>query len=192
MGCQLGWNWSWHSFIPLAIPAHKTHCWALTWKTCNWECAYAVGFPVLAEGLDMLILRNSATNGKCPFGGKELCWMNVWCLIPQQFNCADWRPLLPAGWGERFWLRASVIGRVVRVMPHLLIIPWHFALQQREIKKNISQGTSKVFNICQSYHVSSLTPHRCMRNTVCCLHRNSLQTMNLSVWNVEENLIGIN
>jgi hypothetical protein len=36
-------------------------------------------------------------------------------------------------------------------MPHLLIIPWHFALQQREIMKNISQGISKVFNMRQSH-----------------------------------------
>jgi len=44
---------------------------------CKWDYAYADGFPVLAEGLDMVILRISATNGKCPFFGKELCWMNV-------------------------------------------------------------------------------------------------------------------
>ena len=174
------------TFLHTDIPAYKTHCWAPTWKpcNCNWDCAYADGFPVLAEGPDMMILRISATNGKCPFGGEELCWMNVWCLNPEFFNCAYWRPWPPAGWGERFWLRVSVIWRVVWVMAHLLIIPWHFALQQREIMKHISKGPSKVFNICQMYHVSGLTPYRCMRNTVCCMYRNSLQTMNLSVQNI--------
>jgi hypothetical protein len=44
---------------------------------CNWDYAYADGSPVLAEGLDTMIFRISAKNGKCPFFGEELCWMNV-------------------------------------------------------------------------------------------------------------------
>jgi len=50
--------------------------------------------------------------------------------------------------------------------------------------KNISQGISKVFNIRQSHRVSRWTPHRCIRNTVCCMYRNSLLIMNLLVRNM--------
>jgi hypothetical protein len=50
----------------LAIPEHKTHCWAVTGKSCNYKghCAYANGYPVLAGSFDVLTVKTSAKNGK--------------------------------------------------------------------------------------------------------------------------------
>jgi hypothetical protein len=57
--------------ICLAIPAHETRCWALIWKldNCNWDCAYARGFPVLAGLLPQMAV--------CSFMGKNFGWMYV-------------------------------------------------------------------------------------------------------------------
>jgi len=43
--------------VCLAIPAHETHYWVLlTLERCNYngDCAYANGFHVVAEGLDVV------------------------------------------------------------------------------------------------------------------------------------------
>ena len=45
------------SMVCLAIPAHETHYWVLlTLERCNYngDCAYANGFHVVAEGLDVV------------------------------------------------------------------------------------------------------------------------------------------
>jgi hypothetical protein len=45
------------SMVCLAIPAHETHCWVLLTLercNCNGDCAYANGFHVVAEGLDVV------------------------------------------------------------------------------------------------------------------------------------------
>lgn len=47
--------------------------WAVTRKSCNsnGDCAYAHGFPVLAEDPDVVVLRTSATNGDMSFCGED-------------------------------------------------------------------------------------------------------------------------
>jgi len=52
---------------------YEKQCWAMTRKSynSNGDCAYAHGFPVLAEDSDVVILRTSATNGEMSFCGEE-------------------------------------------------------------------------------------------------------------------------
>ena len=52
---------------------YKKHCWTMTRKShnSNGGCAYAHGFPVLAEDPDVVVLRTSATNDDMSFCGEE-------------------------------------------------------------------------------------------------------------------------
>ena len=45
------------SLFRLAIPTHKTHCWAVTRKPrkCNEDCAYVNGCIALGECLEVVI-----------------------------------------------------------------------------------------------------------------------------------------
>jgi hypothetical protein len=45
-------------------------------KSYNGDCAYANGFPVLAEGLGVVIIRTSATNGTTSF-----CEEEIWTVV---------------------------------------------------------------------------------------------------------------
>jgi hypothetical protein len=78
-----------------AIPACKTHCWAVARIPCNCDgnCAFSNGFPVLAEGLDVVIPRTSAPGG----GGGGLVgsvsevwtWCartGLWISVPEILN----------------------------------------------------------------------------------------------------------
>jgi hypothetical protein len=66
--------------------------------TYNWrgDCACANGFPVLAEGLYVVIIQTTATNGILSFflggGGRwwrvleEFVWVCVWGLYPESLS----------------------------------------------------------------------------------------------------------
>jgi hypothetical protein len=44
-------------------------CYEMITFICNWDCAYINGFPILAENLNMFVLRTSAGNGSISFCG---------------------------------------------------------------------------------------------------------------------------
>ena len=66
---RIGWDVARLSFRS-AIRAYEMHCCPVTRirYNCNGDCAFANGFPVLAEGLDVFIPRTSATSSVMPGG----------------------------------------------------------------------------------------------------------------------------
>jgi hypothetical protein len=60
------------SLVPLAIPAYGKHRWAIIriFYNYNGNSAQDNRFPVLAEGPEVLLLRNSATNDIMSSGGR--------------------------------------------------------------------------------------------------------------------------
>ena len=57
------------------VHVHEKNCWSVIRKSHNYngDCAYAHGFPVLAEDPDVIVLRTYATNGDMSFCGEEPC-----------------------------------------------------------------------------------------------------------------------
>jgi hypothetical protein len=59
----------------LAIHMYEMHCWIMTQISYNYNgyCNYADRCPILPEGLDMVILKTSASDGSmsCAAGGIE-------------------------------------------------------------------------------------------------------------------------
>jgi hypothetical protein len=82
----------------LAIPAHETHRSAKTRE--HYNCSYANGFPFLAAGLHVSVLRSSATTGNTSF--RETRGEAVWLEACQGFEprVIRWRRLKAfATWG---------------------------------------------------------------------------------------------
>jgi len=53
----------------------------MAWKPCNYNGACANGFLVLADNLDMIVVKSSHTSGNMSFGGGE-----GWILSPVHQN----------------------------------------------------------------------------------------------------------
>jgi len=69
-------------FVHLALPVYEPHSWVKILKSCSYNaiCAYVNGFPILAEGLDVVRLHYAI------WGGGDFGLIDVLCLNPGQYG----------------------------------------------------------------------------------------------------------
>ena len=108
------------SLVHSAISVYKTHHWPMTWILYYKCCAYANNFPILVEGLDVVLLSTSVLIDTVFLRRKIFCWMDVLGFEPtvdwlrRLRTIITWMGMLP-------WL--GYMG--MQAMFHSLIITWN-------------------------------------------------------------------